>query len=60
MHFLSSVNLIIDTNELYLYAQDLNKGFIKWKHLSECSERFYSLLNESDYKFIQNLKTKTK
>lgn len=60
MQFLSSVNLIIDTNDLYLYAQNLKKGFIKWKHLNECSENFYSLLNESDYKFIQNLKNQTK
>jgi hypothetical protein len=60
MYFLSSVNLIIDANELYLYAQDYKQGFIKWKHLSEISENFYNLLNENDYKFIENLKKQTK
>ena len=58
VYYLTSVKCLIDTNDLYLYAQERNGNFIKWKHLDDVSDYFFSRLNDSDLGTIQNLLNK--
>jgi hypothetical protein len=55
VYYLPSVKCLIDTNDLYLYAQEKKGNFIKWKHLDEMSDSFFMRLNDSDFGTIENL-----
>lgn len=55
VYYLPSVKCLIDTHDLYLYAQKLDGSFIKWKHLDEMSDSFFMRLNDSDFGTIDNL-----
>jgi hypothetical protein len=55
VYYLPSVNCLIDTSDLYLYAQEMNGNFIKWKHLDEMSDLFFLRLNDYDFGTIATL-----
>jgi hypothetical protein len=55
IYYLPSVKCLIDINDLYLYAQEKNGNFIKWKHLDDLSDSFYNRLSDSDFGTLKTL-----